>query len=333
MLKTSVIQNTTTQLKKMKALVVSISMLIGLQAFAEISKPISKEEYVSQWSTIAVEEMLKHNIPASITLAQGILESGSGNSELAREGNNHFGIKCHDWKGKKMYKDDDKKNECFRVYDNADESFKDHSDFLVNRSRYAALFTYDRKDYKSWARGLKDAGYATNPKYPDLLINLIETLKLDRFDEVGDTKPDIARLTKPKKQKNNNSAKESGKTEVVVESATSHMVYTHPNKVKYVVAKKGDTYYRIAKEFGLTLRQLHRYNDFDAKKDVLSEGDIVHIFPKRARAKEKQKTYQADKSILQIAQEEGVKVKSLMKLNNISSEETVVSKGEKVILR
>ena len=130
---------------------------------------ISKSEYVDQWKETAIKEMVDNNIPASITLAQGILESASGNSSLAVKGNNHFGIKCHGWKGKEMYADDDAKNECFRVYKSADESYKDHSEFLKTYSRYAFLFTYDVTDYKSWARGLKKAGYATNPQYPSML--------------------------------------------------------------------------------------------------------------------------------------------------------------------
>lgn len=317
----------------MKSLLITTGVLLGFQAFGSGSKPISKEEYVQRWSATAVQEMLQHNIPASITLAQGILESGSGNSDLARLGNNHFGIKCHEWTGEKMYKDDDKKNECFRVYESADKSFEDHSVFLTGKSRYATLFTYEQTDYKSWAKGLKAAGYATNPKYPDLLIDLIESLKLYEYDLLGATVPDVAENLKPAKSKGNGSTAKGGSKAQVEVTMGAHTVYTHPNKVKYVVAKKGDTYYRIAQEFGLTLNQLYRYNDRAPKKDVLSEGDIVHIYPKRARAKEKQKTYSSDKSLVQIAQEEGIRLKSLMKLNSLSSEETTVSKGEVVILR
>ena len=145
------------------------------------------EVYISKYSNIAIEEMNRYNIPASITLAQGILESGNGESRLATEGRNHFGIKCHDnWTGKTILEDDDKKQECFRKYSKDIDSFRDHSLFLTARGRYSFLFKYERTDYKKWAKGLKKAGYATNPKYPDLLIDLIEKYDLNRFDNGSD---------------------------------------------------------------------------------------------------------------------------------------------------
>lgn len=143
------------------------------------SKSNSTQDYINTYTKIAIEQEKQYGIPACITLAQGILESGSGRSRLATEANNHFGIKCHnDWKGKKIYKDDDKKNECFRVYDNAEQSYIDHSLFLVGKKRYAELFQLKITDYKGWAKGLKKAGYATNPKYPQLLIDIIELYDL-----------------------------------------------------------------------------------------------------------------------------------------------------------
>jgi len=142
------------------------------------------EKYIEKYSKIAVAEMKKYNIPASITLAQGILESGNGESRLAKEGNNHFGIKCHsNWNGKTIIEDDDERGECFRKYDNVEDSFRDHSLFLTERGRYSFLFDLNKKNYKAWAKGLKKAGYATNPKYPDLLIDLIERYDLSRFDK------------------------------------------------------------------------------------------------------------------------------------------------------
>lgn len=143
------------------------------------NKSNSTQDYINTYTKIAIEQEKQYGIPACITLAQGILESGSGRSRLATEANNHFGIKCHnDWKGKKIYKDDDKKNECFRVYDNAEQSYIDHSLFLVGKKRYAELFKLKITDYKGWAKGLKQAGYATNPKYPQLLIDIIELYDL-----------------------------------------------------------------------------------------------------------------------------------------------------------
>jgi len=147
-------------------------------------KRISKEGYIEMWKDEAVQQMIQYKIPASITLAQGILESGNGNSELAKYGKNHFGIKCHDWDGGKIYRDDDKKDECFRKYSNASASFEDHSKFLAHRGRYSSLFELKTSDYKGWARGLKKAGYATNPKYADLLIKLIEENELYQYDKL-----------------------------------------------------------------------------------------------------------------------------------------------------
>tara|TARA_Y100000991_G_scaffold136957_1_gene103268 strand:- start:5332 stop:6093 length:762 start_codon:yes stop_codon:yes gene_type:complete len=145
---------------------------------------LKTEDYVKFYSDIAMDEMVHFGIPASITLAQGILESGAGKGRLAVEANNHFGIKCHDWNGKKIYHDDDKKQECFRKYDNPEYSYRDHSLFLANRSRYSFLFNYKKDDYKKWAKGLKKAGYATDPKYPQKLIDLIERYELYKYDNV-----------------------------------------------------------------------------------------------------------------------------------------------------
>lgn len=149
------------------------------------------EEYIANYSDLAVKEMNQYNIPASITLAQAILESGNGKSRLAVEGKNHFGIKCHKWKGNKIYADDDKKNECFRSYSSVSQSYNDHSLFLIENNRYASLFLLNISDYKAWAKGLKKAGYATNPKYDDLLIDLIEKHNLSKFDKGVNNKAKI----------------------------------------------------------------------------------------------------------------------------------------------
>jgi len=150
------------------------------------------EAYIEKYSQIAVDEMNMYNIPASITLAQGILESGNGESRLAVDGKNHFGIKCHsNWNGKMIIEDDDEKGECFRKYNRVSDSYRDHSLFLNERGRYAFLFEYNKTDYKKWAKGLKKAGYATNPKYPTLLIDLIEKYDLSRFDKGTKSKQNL----------------------------------------------------------------------------------------------------------------------------------------------
>ncbi|TNE74291.1 MAG: LysM peptidoglycan-binding domain-containing protein [Bacteroidetes bacterium] len=279
---------------------------------------ITKEQYVDQWSKTAVQEMFRTGIPASITLAQGILESASGNSELARKGNNHFGIKCHGWTGKKMYKDDDAKNECFRVYDDANQSYVDHSEFLKKYERYDFLFTYESDDYENWAKGLKKAGYATDPAYPQRLISIIEDLDLAKYD--GSSKPQI--LKQPS---------------IVAQSrikTNSHAV-TKNESLEYVVVKTGDTFYSIAKEFGLTLNQLHRYNDFDSGKDKLNVGEVVYVRRKKGRDYFKEHTYVVtqDCSLNQLAQITGVKASVIRKLNGFETENIDLEKGQKIILR
>ena len=349
MLKTSVLSvNNTSNMKKM---ILISGVFLAFQVQASNIRKITKQEYVDTWSRVAMENMIAHKIPASITLAQGILESGSGNSDLARLANNHFGIKCHDWKGATMYKDDDAKNECFRKYSNADQSFADHSDFLTKRQRYASLFTLEITDYKGWAKGLKAAGYATNPKYPDLLIDLVESLGLYEFDKLALNSPNKSTNVLVKKEKEtpvrqvqggkegNSTAKKTTvkqpqkKQEVEVTLGNSREMAFHDNKVKYVTAKKGDTYYKIAEELGMTLREIQNYNDVKYGNSVLKPGDIVNIHPKRSKGKEDFKIYSKDMTIMDIAQIEGVKVKSLMKLNHLSSPKDVVEKGQKVALR
>ncbi len=305
----------------MKAILVTIVfMSVSVGLFGNSDKRISKEEYADMWKQIAIQQMIDYKIPASITLAQGILESSSGNSDLAKKGNNHFGIKCHDWTGDKMYMDDDAKDECFRVYNSSEDSYIDHSKFLTTKSRYSKLFALDIVDYKSWAKGLKDAGYATNPKYPELLIEIIESLKLNELDVIGNSNSLSSPMVLAVKQSNEN----------------VHAVQMHTNKVKYVVAKKGDTFYKISKEFNLGLWQLYKYNDFGLRKDVLEEGDIVYLQPKRRRSKDRDKdeiVVSGTTTLRQISQEQALKLESLIKLNNTLSPDEKISKGQKVNVR
>jgi LysM repeat protein len=281
------------------------------------------EEYIETWKDVAVQQMVEHGIPASITLSQGILESSFGNSYLARKGNNHFGIKCHDWSGETIHKDDDKKNECFRKYKDARESYDDHSKFLTGRSRYGELFQLEITDYKAWAKGLKRAGYATNPKYDRLLIDLIERHGLAQYDQEGI-------LVEP-------DGKNEKRTEPLAQilSVQKREVKINQNRTRFVVAQEGDTFYRLAKEFGLTLRQLNNYNDFPKGKDVLSPGDIVYVMQKPSRSK---KGYQKisiteEMELWQVSQQYGIKLKSLMQRNDITSPTAVLAQGEVVFLR
>ena len=219
------------------------------------------QNYFDKYKDVAVEQMLKYRIPASITLAQGVLESGAGNSELATKANNHFGIKCNGWTGRKSYHDDDARNECFRAYDNVYESYQDHSVFLTTSKRYSSLFQLKLTDYKGWARGLKACGYATSPTYATKLIEIIELYKLYQYDTAKDFDKFQAQQVK---------------------SGDSRQIYAF-NKNYYLKARRGDTFRSLAKEVDISYRKLARYNERD-KNDVLEEGEIVWLKKKQNKA-------------------------------------------------
>ena len=274
---------------------------------------LSKQEYRVKFEQIALNHQLEYRIPASITLAQGILESNSGNSLLAKKANNHFGIKCHsNWTGEKIYMNDDTANECFRSYSSVEESYKDHSEFLKNGKRYQFLFSYSVEDYKNWAYGLKKAGYATNPEYAELLIKIIEELNLNKLSE------------------NSNSLVSSNFPNL----SSEIQIQTHSNDVNFVVVKQGDSFYQVARKQGLTLRQLHKYNDIDKKKETLKAGDIIYIEPKRNRSKTKKEiTLEKPMTLREVSQKEAIRLKPLMRKNQSSSPDEQLPKGEKVFLR
>ena len=261
------------------------------------------EDYINRYKDIAIEQMMRHRIPASITLAQGLLESGAGKSLLTVSSNNHFGIKCHnEWTGRRFYKDDDIKDDCFRVYDNARESFEDHSKFLL-RPRYKSLFSLKITDYKGWARGLKACGYATNPQYADKLIGIIELYNLSEYDYAKTYDKFIA---------SHSGANTSG-------HYADHRIY-YRNRNYYLVANGGETFKSLAKEVGVSYRKLAKYNERD-KKDVLSKGDIVYMEKKRSKAEKMYKgvphTVRANESLYDIAQLYGIRLKYLYKKNGL----------------
>lgn len=269
----------------------------------------SPQDYISQWSDVAVRQMIDHRIPASITLAQGILESGNGNSELARVSNNHFGIKCHsDWTGERTYHDDDAQGECFRVYSDARESFSDHSEFL-KRSRYASLFELEITDYQGWAKGLKSCGYATNPEYAKKLIDLVERYGLQAFDEEAlalmeaDVAGDLARedLTKNR-------------------LLSGREIQLSDNSIQYIRALEGDTYEQLAELLDMMPWQFYQYNEVERKsgQHSVAEGEVVYLQPKRSKGNEEWVTVAPGETLWMVSQRTGVSMKAIVRKNRIS---------------
>lgn len=289
-----------------------------------------QEAYIARYSAIAVSEMYRSGVPASITLAQGLLESGYGRSELALKSNNHFGIKCHNaWKGEKVYHDDDEKGECFRKYDTPEESFRDHSDFLRYRDRYKFLFDFKPTDYKSWAYGLKKAGYATDPSYPAKLIRLIEDYRLYEYDRRQDEKS--VSLPEPPSQM------EQSRPLTQTQREQFHFVLTRPmhsmNGVPFVYSIEGETYKSIASSQNLFLREILRFNDLDEERPLLP-GTVVYVQAKKRQAAKGIEKYVAegDETMREIAQRYGVRLSRLYKLNGVGPD-YVPREGDVIKLR
>jgi len=276
--------------------------LLSANAFGQLRWNQQYQQYVYQYKDIAIEQMQRWKIPASITLAQGLLESGAGRSELTRKGNNHFGIKCHGWNGGTIRQDDDRNNECFRAYRSAFDSYEDHSKFLASSQRYSALFRLKMTDYKGWAKGLKAAGYATNPAYASKLIDLIELYKLYEYDNSKNYDKFMLKQTKH------------------AFAGLSHVI-NHFNDNYYVVARSGDTFRSIAKEVDTSYRKLAKYNERD-KNDVLEEGEIVWLLKKKRKAPkdyaQRMHYVRAGESMYSIAQKYGIRLKSLYKMNRLN---------------
>jgi LysM repeat protein len=304
-----------------------LPLLALLTAAPAPAQRLSAEEYIAQWKDVAVKKMKEHGIPASITLAQGLLESGNGNSELARNGNNHFGIKCTpDWTGGKTYHDDDQKNECFRKYNNAAQSYEDHAKFL-KRPRYAALFELQPTDYKGWAQGLKKAGYATDPNYPQKLINLIERYELHNLDRGVDVAYKPAQQKPPAKP-----AKRTQPQGDVIVVGAGREVDLFEGRIKFIRAKAGDDLRRVARDLEMTHGMLARWNDLD-KEARLQEGQVVFIQPKRNASRSEQvHLVKAGESLWSISQQRGVKLAKLEKYNDLRADATLAA-GQTIHLR
>lgn len=278
------------------------------------------QTYINQYRDLAIEQMLKFKIPASITLAQGLLESGAGYSELATKGNNHFGIKCHGWTGRKTYHDDDEAQECFRAYNNVYESYEDHSLLLSRQPRYRSLFSLDGDDYKGWAHGLKKCGYATSPTYAQKLIGIIELYKLQQYDKAKK----YDRFMESRAYKDSPSAK----------GGIQHPIHRY-NKNYYIVVRQGDTFRSIGKELGLSYRKIAKYNERN-KRDKLVVGETIYLKKKQKKAdktyKNRPHTVKPGESMYSIAQYYGMRVKSLYKKNGLSPD-YVPKVGDKLRVR
>lgn len=293
----------------MKRLIFSLVLISCCLAIQAQTRNKQYEDYIKKYRELAVDEMKKYHIPASITLAQGLLESGAGQSTLARKSNNHFGIKCgSDWNGKTVSHDDDARGECFRAYKHPKQSYEDHSKFLAGRPRYASLFKLKITDYKGWARGLKKAGYATNPRYADQLIDIIELYDLDKYDKKGGLK-------------------------WMKENPNPHQPYI-ANDLVYIVVRAGDSWKSISKEFDISQSKLRKYNDL-YKGYILQVGDILYLEKKNKKASKEHIVHvlRAGESMYSISQKYGIRLKNLYKLNKMDAEDPAPEVGTILRLR
>ena len=309
----------------------SVILVVLLSALCMADTP--QRSYIEKYSSLAIEEMYRSGVPASITLAQGLLESGNGLSELALKGNNHFGIKCHNtWAGAKVYHDDDKKGECFRKYDNPEESFRDHSDFLRYRDRYKFLFDYELTDYKSWAYGLKAAGYATDPKYPEKLIRLIEEYELYLYDTMHPVAADDVQRIPESPAQLEQARPLTGRQREVFRYALSRQMYSQ-NGVPFVYAEEGETYESIAKSYRLFRKELLKFNDLEEETELLP-GTVVYLQKKKKSSYPGLDRYVVEEgqNLWEISQRFAVRMKDLCRLNGIE-EGYVLREGDVLQLR
>jgi hypothetical protein len=296
-----------------------LGLILGSYVWGQSKPGMTREMYINTFADLAMKEMVRVGIPASITLAQGCLESDNGNSRLAVKGNNHFGIKCHEWNGKAIYHNDDKRNECFRSYTSAYESYMDHSHFLTTKERYAQLFELRMHDYRGWARGLKKAGYATAPNYANMLINIIEDNELYRFDllvlegGMGNGTDTISHLT------------DHGYT-------TTRDILVN-NRIEYVVVQPGDNPESLRAELDLYRNEIYRYNNL-YRGERLEPGQIIYLQPKRRKASRGNEVHIVEngQTMYDISQLYGVKLKFLYRKNLMTMGEQPLE-GTEIYLR
>ena len=295
-------------------------ILLCQLTYGQSKSTLSRQAYIETYKDLAIKEMLRSGVPASITLAQGMLESDNGNSTLAKKANNHFGIKCHgNWKGPAIYHDDDRQGECFRKYNSVLESYQDHSDFLMSGSRYSFLFELEPTDYKGWAKGLKKAGYATSPTYAEVLIRIIDENELHQYDLSGASEAGKQRV---RKAAHNKAAGLTSGREILLR-----------NRVKYIIVKPDDNFRSLQEEFDLLPFEIYKYNDM-ARDQELVAGQIIYLQPKRNRAEAGNSwhTVKEGETMLQISQMYAVKPEKLYS-KNLLPPGTPVNVGDRISLR
>ena len=317
----------TTNILRISSLVVMCLFFSGINLLA--SEGDTSEDYIDRWKKEAVHQMIEYKIPASITLAQGILESGNGISELALKSNNHFGIKCHsDWTGGRTYHDDDEKGECFRVYDHPRDSYEDHSQFLL-RNRYSTLFELDLEDYKGWAKGLKKCGYATNPEYAERLITLIERHNLNILDSKGHDA--LAHVGRRESSADPDGVREQqviadrlGSDSEVREARNSssnmggaRRIRTTEHGIQYAFAREGDTQKSLGKELDMMPWQFRKYNEV-SKNHKFNVGDKIYLQPKKNHAAYAWHTVHKGQTLWDISQLYGIKTSAIIRKNRLN---------------
>ncbi|MEO6404610.1 MAG: glucosaminidase domain-containing protein [Ferruginibacter sp.] len=299
--------------------------------YSVTAQSLTPEQYILTYKDLAISEQKRLGIPAAITLAQGLLETESGNSLLVKQSNNHFGIKCKsNWTGETVFHDDDARGECFRKYNTAEESYRDHSDFLKNSGRYGALFQLQPTDYKGWAYGLKKAGYATNPKYPDILIKNIEQYNLQQYDNF-DNSPlfDAGKVINEKKEEKTIaiSAEEAAPKVTTLSKGSKTMA----NGLKAVFVLKGTSLLAIATENKISLSRLLEFNDLTTD-GLLSEDQFIYLEKKEKQGKVDFFTSIENVCLYDVSQTLGIQLQELAKYNQLNSN-CRIAKGSKLALR
>ncbi len=314
-----------------------LSLLLALMGLvAQSQTPDVVRKYIETFKEVAIAEEIRTGVPAAITLAQGIHESGAGTSPLVNASNNHFGIKCKtDWTGEKVYHDDDARGECFRKYNDPFQSYRDHSDFLKNRPYYTALFQLDPMDYKGWAYGLKKAGYATNPKYPEILIRIIENYELQQYTLIAlngkpANNPDVVTVSNTLKSESQNNAAAPRLQQAVVRSNYPSGIF-HINGTRVVLVEKGTSFLKVAEEYNLSLSRLFEFNDIEAM-DIAPADMLMFLQRKRKAGHEEFHIVQAGETLQGIAQAQGMRLDNLLEFNSLKAN-MQVQPGEALYLQ